>query len=112
MNDKFLKARIPNELYVSLLARANADGKRLGTHVRELLEVSELAITTQDALTRIESALRHQAKPEQIEREIGVDADTRKSIREVRLIAIELAMHLNAQILPRVAAQLKTNQTN
>ena len=38
MTERFLKARVPEVLYQALLARAGAEGKRLGTHIREVLE--------------------------------------------------------------------------
>jgi hypothetical protein len=50
MTEKFLKARVPAALYQALLARAGAEGKRLGTHVREVLERDAQAITTTEAL--------------------------------------------------------------
>jgi hypothetical protein len=107
MNTKFLKARIPSELYEALMARASADGKRLGTYARELLERDASSITTQEVLTRVEAALivSQQASPRVQPSEL--DHETRQAVAEVRLIARELAMHANAQIMSRVAAQLK-----
>lgn len=109
MNEKFLKARVPATLYQALLARAGAEGKRLGTHVREVLERDTQSVTTAEALTRIESAIAAAtaattgAAPAQ---PAALDHDTRRELLEVRLLVRELAMQSNAQIVARVAAQL------
>lgn len=106
MTEKFLKARVPAALYEALLARAGAEGKRLGTHIREVLERDAQAITTGEALTRIEAALAAATAGAAPAQPATLDHDTRRELAEVRLLVRELAMQSNAQILSRVAAQL------
>ncbi len=106
MTEKFLKARVPATLYQALLARAGAEGKRLGTHVREVLERDAQAITTTEALTRIETALAAATTGAAPAQPAALDHETRRELAEVRLLVRELAMQSNAQILARVAAQL------
>lgn len=106
MTEKFLKARVPATLYQALLARAGAEGKRLGTHVREVLERDAQAITTGEALTRIEAALAAATTGAAPVQPAALDHDTRRELQEVRLLVRELAMQANAQIVARVAAQL------
>lgn len=100
--DKYLKVRVPVELYQALLKRAGIEGKRLGTLVRELLERDDQAVTTAEALARVEAALAAAApaKPADLDHEL------RRELAEVRLLVRELAMQSNAQIVARVAAQL------
>lgn len=45
MNEKFLKARIPHDLYEALQARAAIEGLRLSTYVREALARDTQAIS-------------------------------------------------------------------
>lgn len=106
MNEKFLKARVPGALYEQLLARAGAEGKRLGTRIREVLERDAQAVTTAEALTRIETALAATVPGRAPEPVPALDHDTRRELTEMRLLLRELAMQANAQILARVAAQL------
>lgn len=106
MPEKFLKARVPAELYQTLLARAGESGKRLGTFVREALERDAQAITTTEALARIEAAVgATNARPAPVE-PVVPDHDTQRLLTEMRLLLRELAMQSNAQIVARVAAQL------
>jgi hypothetical protein len=106
MTEKFLKARVPAALYETLLARAGAEGKRLGTHIREVLERDAQAITTGEALTRIEAALAASTAGAAPSQPASPDHELRRELAEVRLLVRELAMQSNAQILSRVAAQL------
>lgn len=57
MPDKFLKTRVPESLYATLLAEAGASGKRLNTHVRELLQQHAQAVSTAEAVARIEASI-------------------------------------------------------
>lgn len=111
MTEKFLKARVPAALYQALLARAGAEGKRLGTHVREVLERDAQAITTTEALARIEAALAAATTGTAPAQPAALDHEERRELAEVSLLVRELAMQSNAQILSRVAAQL-TAQTS
>lgn len=106
MQDRYLKARVPRALYEALLARAGAEGKRLGTHIREVLERDAQAVTTTEALTRIETALAAATTGIAPSQPAALDHETRRELAEVRLLVRELAMQSNAQILARVAAQL------
>lgn len=117
MDEKFLKARIPAALYDQLLARAGTEGKRLGTYVREVLQRDAQAIGTGEALARIEAALQAAPPAPAVIAPVQsgvVDHEARQMLQEVRLLARELAMQHNAQILGRVAAQLaaQTAQPN
>ena len=111
MQDKYLKARVPSALYQALLERAGIEGKRLGTHIREVLERDAQAVTTTEALTRIEAALAASAP---VARPSIADHDIQRALTEMRLLLRELAMQSNAQIVTRVAAQLAAQapQTN
>jgi hypothetical protein len=102
MQDKFIKARVPHAEYEALLARAGAAGQRLGTFVREILERDAQVLTTEQALARIEAALASNTSPP-----MSVpDHELHRQVQEMRLIVREIAMHANAQILNRVAAQI------
>jgi len=105
-HDKFLKTRVPPTLYADLLARAGAEGKRLNTYVREVLQRDAQAITTAAALARIEAALSATGATSAMPPRGEPDHEARQMLREVRLLARELAMQANAQIVARVAAQL------
>ena len=103
MTDKFLKTRVPVALYSTLLAEAGAAGKRLNTHVRELLQQHAQAINTAEALARIEASISaRQAAPQPG----ALDHDSARQLAEVRLLLRELCMQSNAQIVARVAHQL------
>jgi len=103
MTDKFLKTRVPESLYATLLAEAGAAGKRLNTHVRELLLQHAQVVSTAEALARIEASIStSQAAPQSA----GLDHDTQRQLAEMRLLLRELAMNANAQIVTRVAHQL------
>ena len=109
MNEKFLKARIPADLYADLLARSGAAGKRLGTFVRDVLQEHTQAVSTADALARIEAAVSSVQAPCSAPAPAPVaalDHDSARQLAEVRLLLREIAMQTNAQILTRVAAQL------
>jgi len=103
MTDKFLKTRVPESLYATLLAEAGSAGKRLNTHVRELLQQHAQAVSTAEALARIEASIStSQAAPQPG----ALDHDTLRTLAEMRLLLRELAMNANAQIVTRVAHQL------
>ncbi|MBB5206463.1 hypothetical protein HNQ51_003810 [Inhella inkyongensis] len=103
MTDKFLKTRVPEGLYATLLAEAGSAGKRLNTHVRELLQQHAQAVSTAEALARIEASISAtQAAPQPG----TLDHDTQRTLVEMRLLLRELCMQSNAQIVSRVAHQL------
>jgi hypothetical protein len=109
MNEKFLKARIPADLYADLLARSGAAGKRLGTFVRDVLQEHTQAVSTAEALARIEAAVSSAQAPGSAPAPAPVaalDHDSARQLAEVRLLLRELCMQTNAQIVGRVVAQL------
>lgn len=106
MNEKFLKARVSAVLYEALRVRSCEAGQRLSTYIREVLERDAQAITTSEALTRIESAITTVRAGSALAQPAVADHALRRELAEVRLIVRELAMQINAQILARVAAQL------
>ena len=107
--DKFLKIRVPSTLYKELLTRANAEGKRLGTYTREQLQLESQTISTKDALSRIEVVLRGKSSEPATKQPLP---DTTNILKEILLLLRELAISNNAQILVKVAAQLKSQQAN
>jgi hypothetical protein len=103
MSEKFLKARIPAALYNELQVQAAEQGKRLGTHIRDVLEQHSEAMSVAAALARIEAAIGDQvAAPKAVPADHGM----RPLLNEIRLLVRELAMQSNAQIVARVVAQL------
>ena len=111
MSYKFLKARIPADLYDALQNRAAVAGQRLGTYVRDVLERDAHAVTTSEALDRIESAISQRSPIQAPPSTPMLDHDTRIVLHEIRLLARELAMAQNAQIVARVVTQLKSQTT-
>ena len=73
-----------------------------------MLERDEHAITTVEALTRIESVLAQSQAGNASAIASKADHETQFVLQEIRLLVRELAMVQNAQILARVAAQLKS----
>jgi hypothetical protein len=109
MNERFLKVRVPDALYGALLARAGAEGKRLGTHARDVLERDAQAVTTDEAITRIEAAITAAMTAAAVAAPVQpavTDHELRRELTEVRLLLRELCMQTNAQIVGRVVAQL------
>jgi hypothetical protein len=107
MTEKYLKARIPAALYQELQVRAAEGGKRLGTHVRDVLQAHSEAMSVGAALERIEAAIAERGAPPVT----TADAGMRPLMQEVRLLVRELAMNANAQIVARVAAQMSVQST-
>ncbi len=96
MQDRYLKARVPRALYEALLARAGTEGKRLGMHIREVLERDAQAVTTTEALTRIEAALAASTPGAAPVQPPALDHDTQRLLAEMRLLLRGLAMQANA----------------
>lgn len=111
MTEKFLKARVPSSLYEQLLASANEEGLRLGTYIRAVLERNTQAVTTDEALARVEAALRISSCPLSSTKGVVLSDEAIRALQEVRLLAREIALHQNAQIVARVAAQMKSSPT-
>lgn len=106
MKDRYLKTRVPQVLYESLRTRAAEAGQRLGTLVREVLERDAQVMSTAEALARIELALAASQAIAAPASPSVPDHALHQFVLELRLIVRELAMHANAQILTRVAAQV------
>jgi hypothetical protein len=103
MSEKFLKARIPAALYNELQVQAAEAGKRLGTHVRDVLQQHAETLTVAAAIARIEAAIGDKATATKAP---AADHEMRPLLDEIRLLVRELAMQANAQIITRVVAQL------
>lgn len=107
MKEKFLKVRVPNAEYQALQMRAAEAGQRLGTLVRDILQRDAQTLSTEQALARIEASLA--AAP--AASVPTPDHNLHRDLLELRLLVREIAMHSNAQILSRVAAQLASQTT-
>jgi hypothetical protein len=92
MHESYFKARVPATLHAAASVRAGREGLRLGTYLREA----------------IERDLELKAAPAEVELPPVIDHETRIVLREMRLVLRELAMSTNAQILSKVAAQMKS----
>lgn len=107
MTEKYLKARIPAPLHDDLRARAAEAGQRFGTYVRERLESDAHAIETVEALARVERLLAQNKATSAVVSSLEADDRMLAQLGEVLLLARELALAQNAQILVRVAAKLQ-----
>ncbi|MBC7618779.1 MAG: hypothetical protein H7293_07280 [Candidatus Saccharibacteria bacterium] len=92
MQESYFKARVPATLHAAASARAGREGLRLGSYLREA----------------IERDLQLKAVPVVVAPPPVIDHETRIVLQEMRLILRELAMSANAQIMPKVAAQMKS----
>jgi len=102
MTDRFLKARIPADVYDDLMARASAQGQRLSTYVRDALQQHAQKVTTSETLARIEARLAS-AAPAQAE----PDHQAHRLLHEIALLTRELCLQSDARIVERVTAQLR-----
>lgn len=91
MSERFFKFRGSTALHAAVLAQAGREGLRVGTYLREVVE-RELKRKTGVVVEKKAAALDH---------------DTQRLLQEQRLLLREIAMNSNAQIMPRVAAQLR-----
>lgn len=92
MKESYFKARVPAALHEAASARAGREGLRLGSYLREA----------------IERDLKAEAAPVALPQPPAIDHEARAVLQEIRLLMRELAMSTNAQIVPRVVAQLKS----
>lgn len=92
MKETYFKARVPASLHQAASVRAGREGLRLGTYLRE-------------AIAR---DLQVKAVPIAPPQPPALDHETRMTLQEIRLLSRELAMASNAQIVARVAAQMKS----
>jgi hypothetical protein len=112
MKDRYLKTRVHGAVYESLHKRAAEAGQRLGTFVREVIERDAQAVSTEQALARIEAAIAAVSASSAPAPMPSRDHELHRQMHELRLIARELAMHMNAQILTRVASQIAVQASN
>jgi hypothetical protein len=92
MQESYFKARVPAALHAAASARAGREGLRLGSYLREA----------------IERDLGAKAAPIAPPPPPAIDHETRIVLQEIRLLARELAMATNAQIVAKVATQMKS----
>ena len=109
MKLRFLKVRMQIDTYERLKIRAAESGKPISTFANTLLEQDDCITNTAVQLVEINSQLQELAallvtsrKPKYEEGEI------KTTFNEILLIVRELALERNAQILSRVAAQIKS----
>ena len=108
---RFLKFRLTDELHDQLHTEAAVIGLPVTVHVRDLLEQRVQAVSTQQAVARLEATLSRA-----IERPTVVDDATAhlkaqlqaqaEQLRELRLLLRELCLHTHAPLLTRAQAQL------
>lgn len=97
MKESYFKARVPASLHEAASARAGREGLRLGSYIREAIE-RDLQVKAAPVVTLQPPAIDHK---------------TLYLLQEMRLLLRELAMQANAQIVAKVAAQLKSqNQSS
>lgn len=92
MKESYFKARVPAALHAAASARAGREGLRLGSYLREAIE--------RDLQPKVVSVV---VAPPPV-----IDHEMRIALQEIRLLARELAMTTNAQIVGKVAAQMKS----
>jgi hypothetical protein len=95
MKETFFKARVPAALHQAASARAGREGLRLGSYLREAIE--------RDLAAEIAPV----AQPEPP----AIDHEARLALQELRLLVREIALHHNAQIVVKVAAQMKSQSS-
>lgn len=105
----FLKIRTTAERLDQLKARAGKAGKPVSTFADEQLERAIQDVAQAAELSELKGQVQELVALVQTMRHLSsaTDSETLMVLRELRLIARELAMNSNAQILARVAAQLK-----
>ncbi len=111
MKSAFLKIRTTPERLEKLKARAGKSGMRVSTFANDILEREDEDTSQATELAELKSQVQALVALIQSLRQNSpmADAETQMALRELRLLVRELAMHTNAQILARVASQLKTN---
>ncbi len=109
MNQKFdaeLKIRMPRKLKNQLTEAAMAAGKSdVSQHVRDILVSRQQAAQVEDVLKRMEQMMADIAP--WLRPKTG-DDPTLARLTRLECIVEELAMHASPQVMPRVAARLKT----
>lgn len=106
----FLKIRTTPERLAQLKARAGKLGKAVSTYADEELERANQDVQQAAELAELKGQVQALVALVQTLRQPSpVDAESQLMLHELRLTVRELAMHTNAQILARVASQLKNH---
>lgn len=104
----FLKIRTTQERLDQLKERSGKVGKPISTYADEQLERALESVQQSEELAQLRSQMQELVALVHTMRATPVaDVETQAALHELRLIVRELAMHSNAQIVARVAAQLK-----
>lgn len=105
-----IKMRVPDNLHRQLEQRADEAKKPVSTFAREQLERAMENVQQSEELAELRGQMQELVALVHTLRQSSpaLDAETQAALHELRLIVRELAMNSNAQILARVAAQLKT----
>lgn len=105
----YLKVRTTPELQEKLRERADKAGMRISTFAYDILEREEESTKQSEELAALKSQMQELVAMvhTMYKRSPVPEAESQLVLRELRLIVRELAMHSNAQILARVATQLK-----
>ena len=105
----FIKLRTTPERLARLKERAGKAGKPVSTYADEQIERAMENVQQSEELAALKSQVQELvALVHTLRQATPVDSETQTALRELRLLVRELAMHSNAQIVARVAAQLKT----
>lgn len=104
----FIKIRTTAERLQQLKERAGKAGKPVSTYADEQLERAIQDAQQAAELAELKGQMQELVALVQNMRQPVQDSETQMALRELRLTVRELAMHSNAQIVARVAAQLKT----
>lgn len=107
MKSHFLKIRMPADAYQHLKVRAAEAGKPISTFAHALLEQENSISNTATQLSEVKSQLQELAALFAISQPKSNDEKVNLTLSEILLVVRELALERNAQILSRVAAQIK-----
>jgi lysyl-tRNA synthetase class I len=106
----FIKIRTTAERLQQLKERAGKAGKPVSTYADEQLERAIQDAQQAAELAELKGQMQELvALVQNMRQPSPVDAESQLVLHELRLIVRELAMNSNAQILARVASQLKNH---
>lgn len=105
----FLKIRTTPECLASLKVRASEAGMRLSTFANEILEFDQERVNQVKELGELKSQIQTLVAAIQSLRHASstINDESKLALTELRLLIRELALHFDAQIVARVAAQIK-----
>lgn len=106
----FIKIRTTPERLEQLKGLASKAGKPVSTFAYQQLERASHDVQQAAELAELKGQVQSlvvlvQRLPQQSREQ---DSENKMALHELKLLVRELAMHINAQIVARVAAQLKT----